>query len=109
MWATSAGCRRLNEDVARASLPALLPLFLTLLAQTAAAAPLIGQTFGRAQFPNPHAHIPAQCYVETGGGTQNACLFCHTDGVWRRGLGNNNLAHPLHYVDVRRDGNSTWV
>jgi hypothetical protein len=53
-------------------------------------APLVGQTFDRAQFPNPHAHIPAQCYVETSGGTQNACLFCHTDGVWKRGLGNNN-------------------
>lgn len=78
------------EPVAQAFLPALRVLLLTLLAQTAAAAPLIGQTFDRAQFPNPHAHIPAQCYVETGGGTQNACLFCHTDGVWRRGLGNNN-------------------
>lgn len=53
-------------------------------------APLRGQTFDRAQFPNPHAHIPAQCYVETSGGTQNACLFCHTDGLWQRRLGNNN-------------------
>jgi len=53
-------------------------------------APLRGQTFDRAQFPNPHAHIPAQCYIETSGGTQNACLFCHTDGVWQTKLGNNN-------------------
>ena len=45
------------------------------------AKPLRGEVFDRAGFPNPHAHIPAQCYVETSGGTQNACLFCHTDGV----------------------------
>lgn len=53
-------------------------------------APLIGQVFDRARFANPHAHIPAQCYIETSGGTQNACLFCHTDGVWKARLGNNN-------------------
>jgi hypothetical protein len=52
--------------------------------------PLRGEVFDRARFPNPHAHIPAQCYIETSGGTQNACLFCHTDGVWKRKLGNNN-------------------
>jgi hypothetical protein len=52
--------------------------------------PLRGQTLDRAQFPNPHAHIPAQCYIETSNGMQNACQFCHTDGVWQRKLGNNN-------------------
>ncbi len=40
-------------------------------------------------FSNPYAHIPAQCHIETSRGTQNACLFCHTNGVYRRGLGNN--------------------
>uniref|UniRef100_UPI002869BFD8 hypothetical protein n=1 Tax=Deinococcus sp. TaxID=47478 RepID=UPI002869BFD8 len=52
--------------------------------------PLRGEAIARSTFPNPHAHIPAQCYVETSGGTQNACASCHTDGVARRNLGNNN-------------------
>jgi hypothetical protein len=52
--------------------------------------PLRGRYLDRGQFPNPHAHIPAQCYIETSHGTQNACLFCHTDGVARLKLGNNN-------------------
>jgi hypothetical protein len=57
---------------------------------TPAYAPLNGESISRATFTNPHAHIPAQCYIETSFGTQNACLFCHTDGVAKRGLGNNN-------------------
>jgi len=85
MSAISAACRLSSKK---------LLLLLWAFAQSAQAGgypvPLRSQTFDRAQFPNPHAHIPAQCYVETGGGTQNACLFCHTDGVWRRRLGNNN-------------------
>jgi hypothetical protein len=52
--------------------------------------PLRGEHISRTTFANPHAHIPAQCYVETSHGTQNACLFCHTDGVAALGLGNNN-------------------
>lgn len=52
--------------------------------------PLRGEHISRSTFANPHAHIPAQCYVETSHGTQNACLFCHTDGVATLGLGNNN-------------------
>lgn len=40
-------------------------------------------------FSNPYAHIPAQCYIETSRGTQNACLFCHTNGLYQAGLGNN--------------------
>ncbi len=52
--------------------------------------PLRGEFISRATFANPHAHIPAQCFIETGGGTQNACLFCHTDGVAALNLGNNN-------------------
>ena len=52
--------------------------------------PLRGDFISRATFANPHAHIPAQCFIETGGGTQNACLFCHTNGVAALNLGNNN-------------------
>ncbi len=52
--------------------------------------PLQGDYISRATFANPHAHIPAQCFIETGGGTQNACLFCHTNGVAALNLGNNN-------------------
>lgn len=39
---------------------------------------------------NPYPQIPAQCYTETSLGTQNACLFCHTNGLYKLGLGNNN-------------------
>lgn len=53
-------------------------------------APLRGAFISRATFPNPHAHIPAQCYTETSFGTQNACATCHTDGVAKLDLGNNN-------------------
>ncbi len=52
--------------------------------------PLRGQHLSRAIMPNPHGHIPPQCYIETSHGTQNACLFCHTDGVAKLNLGNNN-------------------
>ncbi|SEJ87547.1 hypothetical protein SAMN04488058_1277 [Deinococcus reticulitermitis] len=73
-----------------------LTVLLTALAQGApgaappARAPLRGEHLSRSTFPNPHAHIPAQCYVETSSGTQNACATCHTDGVARLKLGNNN-------------------
>jgi len=40
-------------------------------------------------FSNPYAHVPAQCHIETSRGAQNACLFCHTNGVYQAGLGNN--------------------
>lgn len=51
---------------------------------------LVGEHIDRTTFRNPYGHIPAQCYVETSQGTQNACLFCHTNGVFLLGLGNNN-------------------
>lgn len=51
--------------------------------------PLKGTHLSRAQMPNPYAHIPAQCHVETAGGTQNACQYCHTDGLAGRRFGNN--------------------
>lgn len=40
-------------------------------------------------FSNPYPHIPAQCYIETSRGTQNACQFCHTNGAYDSRLGNN--------------------
>lgn len=53
-------------------------------------APLLGDYVDRTLLPNPYAHIPAQCYIETANGAQNACQYCHTDGVYKRGLGNNS-------------------
>jgi hypothetical protein len=52
--------------------------------------PLLGEIYSRTNMRNPYGHIPAQCYIETSGGTQNACLFCHTNGVFLQRLGNNN-------------------
>lgn len=72
---------------------AALPTEPTVTAKTNSTfrpAPLRGSFISRATFPNPHAHIPAQCYTETSFGTQNACATCHTDGVAKLGLGNNN-------------------
>jgi mono/diheme cytochrome c family protein len=53
-------------------------------------APLLGDAIDRTTFRNAYGHIPAQCYIETSGGRQNACQFCHTNGAWEAGLGNNN-------------------
>ncbi|MEA1918714.1 MAG: hypothetical protein U9N52_02650 [Campylobacterota bacterium] len=50
--------------------------------------PLIGELRSRTLFDNPYANVPAQCYIETSYGTQNACLFCHTNAPARLGLGN---------------------
>lgn len=50
---------------------------------------LVGDMRSPLTFRNPYAQIPAQCYIETAAGTQNACLFCHTNGVWAQGMGNN--------------------
>lgn len=52
--------------------------------------PLLGEIASRTAMRNPYGHIPAQCYIETSSGTQNACLFCHTNGVFLQHLGNNN-------------------
>ncbi len=51
-------------------------------------APMIGEFRSRTLFENPYANIPAQCYIETSFGTQNACLFCHSNAPARLGLGN---------------------
>jgi len=52
----------------------------------------------RTTFENPYANIPAQCYIETSGGTQNACMFCHTNAPARARLGNNNPQAGLSSV-----------
>ena len=49
---------------------------------------MIGKLRSRTLFENPYANIPAQCYVETSYGTQNACLFCHSNAAARYELGN---------------------
>ncbi|MBN2895521.1 MAG: hypothetical protein JXK05_06490 [Campylobacterales bacterium] len=51
-------------------------------------APMIGEFRGRTLFENPYANIPAQCYIETSFGTQNACLFCHSNAPAIKMLGN---------------------
>lgn len=38
---------------------------------------------------NEEPEIPAQCWIETGYGTQNACKYCHTDYLAEIGHGNN--------------------
>lgn len=59
---------------------------------------LVGEFISRLTLPNPYANIPAQCYIETMGGTQNACLFCHTNAPARARLGNNNPQAGLSSV-----------
>lgn len=59
---------------------------------------LVGEFVSRTTFANPYANIPAQCYIETSGGTQNACLFCHTNAPARARLGNNNPQAGLSSV-----------
>jgi len=65
MSVISAACRRSSN---------LAFLLLWAVVQSVQAGgdpvPLRGRSFDRAQFPNPHAHIPAQCYIETSQGTQ---------------------------------------
>lgn len=51
---------------------------------------LIPTKKSRENFENPYANIPPQCYIETSGSAQNACLFCHTNAPARAKLGNNN-------------------
>lgn len=52
--------------------------------------PLVSDKVSPLTFSNPHAFIPAQCYIETAGGTQNACQFCHSNAAYQQRLGNNN-------------------
>jgi len=46
-----------------------------------------GEFRSRTNFENPYANVPAQCYIETSDGTQNACLFCHSNAPARAKLG----------------------
>lgn len=65
---------------------------------------LSGDYFSPLLFDNPYAHVPAQCYIETSNGRQNACLYCHTNGVYDLGFGNNNpQAGRLHLVNFQVD------
>ncbi|HIP46200.1 MAG TPA: hypothetical protein EYG95_01435 [Campylobacterales bacterium] len=50
--------------------------------------PMLGELRSRTLLENPYANIPAQCYIETSYGTQNACLFCHSNAPARMQLGN---------------------
>lgn len=50
--------------------------------------PMLPAKHSRTLFENPYANIPAQCYIETSYGTQNACLFCHSNAAARAQLGN---------------------
>ncbi len=59
---------------------------------------LMGEFISRTTLHNPYANIPAQCYIETSGGTQNACMFCHTNAPARAHLGNNNPQAGLSTV-----------
>ncbi|MEA2048714.1 MAG: hypothetical protein U9O64_09745 [Campylobacterota bacterium] len=52
-------------------------------------APMQGSLRARTLFDNPYANIPAQCYIETSFGTQNACLFCHSNAAARQKLGSS--------------------
>jgi hypothetical protein len=56
---------------------------------------LTGTFIPMSSFQNPQPNIPAQCYIETSGGTQNACQYCHTDGLAESALGNNNPQSEL--------------
>jgi hypothetical protein len=66
--------------------------FLSILSFSSATEPLtqpmLGELRDRTLFENPYANIPPQCYIETSFGTQNACLFCHTNAPARIRLGN---------------------
>ncbi len=58
----------------------------------AVAGTLIGTPVSPLLFSNPYAQIPAQCYIETSAGTQNACQYCHNNGLYLDGMGNNPQA-----------------
>ncbi|MGE4501781.1 MAG: hypothetical protein AB7D03_02795 [Thiomicrospira sp.] len=73
-------------------------------AQALAQGALSGDYRSPLLFENPYAHVPAQCYIETSNGRQNACLYCHTNGVYDLGFGNNNpQAGRLHLINFQVD------
>jgi hypothetical protein len=108
-----------------------LSCLITIAVTTASSAlfakgePLTETYIDRMIMPNPYAHIPAQCYIETSAGTQNACQYCHTDGLSKRHFGNNtpqagssivlgNLQTEyaftaLHYPHVVNGSVTPWI
>ena len=65
---------------------------------------LVGEYTSPLNFENPYPNVPAQCYIETSSGRQNACLFCHTNGLYNLGLGNNNpQAGKIDIVNFQTD------
>lgn len=58
----------------------------------AAPVSLAGDRVSPLAFSNPYAHVPAQCHIETSAGTQNVCQFCHNNGLYLEGMGNNPQA-----------------
>lgn len=53
---------------------------------------LVGDPISPLVFSNPYAHVPAQCYIETSAGTQNACQYCHNNGLFLEEMANNPQA-----------------
>ena len=53
---------------------------------------LVGDPISPLVFSNPYAHVPAQCYIETSAGTQNACQYCHNNGLYLEDMANNPQA-----------------
>lgn len=53
---------------------------------------LVGDRISPLTFSNPYAHVPAQCHIETSAGTQNACQYCHNNGLYLEGMANNPQA-----------------
>ncbi|MGB5445207.1 MAG: hypothetical protein WBM99_06835 [Psychromonas sp.] len=65
---------------------------------------LIGEYTSPLNFANPYPNVPAQCYTETSNGRQNACLFCHSNGLYNAGVGNNNpQAGAIEIVNFQID------
>jgi hypothetical protein len=57
-----------------------------------AAGALVGDRISPLLFANPYAHVPAQCYIETSAGSQNACQYCHNNGLYLEAMANNPQA-----------------
>ncbi len=63
-----------------------------------AATSLVGERVSPLLFANPYAHVPAQCYIETSAGSQNACQYCHNNGLFLAGMANNPQAGLAHNI-----------
>lgn len=92
LWSAASATPPLQTAATPTTTPATTTPPTTTQAAPLQKAALRGEHISRSTFPNKHAHIPAQCYAETSFGTQNACQYCHTDGVYELGLNNNPQA-----------------